>query len=253
MADEKERLAGEWNEAEHGGNVDEGFDNDEHADAEGGQAGEAVGGAGGDLEGAENEQQKKENEHERTDEAELFSFDGKNGVAGRLGQIAEFLNTLAVAATGDAAGTDGDEGLLDLIAGAERIGGGIEIGHDALVGIRPDVGHNADGEQCHEDEHEQMCPAGTSRHQHAEAGDNDDDEGERVGLRQKQSTEDADENKKRQDATPECGRAVLDMRQPCGKIDDKSDFQKFGWLKRNEAQINPPPCPAGNEGQTVDK
>ena len=227
MADEKERLAGERDEAEHSGNVDEGFDDDEHADAEGGEASEAVGSAGGDLEGAENEQQKKKNKHERADEAEFFRFNSKNGVTGRLRQIAEFLDALAVAAAGDAAGADGDERLLDLIAGAERIGGGIEIGHDALAGIRPDVGHDADGKECHEHKHEQMCPAGASGYQHAEAGDDDDDEGKGVRLGEKQAAEDGDENEKWQNATLECGRAVFDMRQPCGKINDEGDLEKF--------------------------
>ena len=227
MADEKERLAGERDEAEHSGNVDEGFDDDEHADAESGEASEAVGGAGGDFEGTEHEQEKKKNEHERADEAELFRFHGENRVTGRLRQITEFLDALAVAAAGDAAGADGDERLLDLIAGVERIGGGIEIGHDALAGIRPDVGHDADGKECHEHKHEQMCPAGASGYQHAEAGDDDDDEGKGVRLGEKQAAEDGDENEKWQNATLECGRAVFDMRQPCGKINDEGDLEKF--------------------------
>ena len=253
MADEQEWLAGERNEAEHGGNVDERLDDDKHGTAERGQAGEGVGSAGGDFEGAENEQDKQENEHKRTDKAELFRFDSENRVTGRLRQIAEFLDALAVAAACDAAGAYGDERLLDLIAGAERVGGGIEVGHDALAGIRPDVSHDTDGKQYHENKHSEMCPAGAACHQHAEAGDNDNDEGESVRLGEEQSAEDADKDKKWQDPAAERADVIFDMCEPCGEINNESDFEKFGRLKSDESQIDPPPCPAGDERQAVDK
>ncbi len=67
------------------------------------------------------------------DEAQFFSDVGEDEVGVGLGEIEELLHALHVAAAGEAAGADGDEGLVDVESGALKVGVGVEEDEHALA------------------------------------------------------------------------------------------------------------------------
>ena len=87
--------------------------------------------AEGGAQAAHAEDHEQQHDEHGADEAQLLGDVGEDEIGGGFGQIEELLHAFHVAAAGEAAGAHGDERLVDVEAGALRIGGGIEEGEHA--------------------------------------------------------------------------------------------------------------------------
>ena len=96
VAHERQRHAGERNDARDGRHVDERLERDDRAEADQDHAPELVAGALGEPEHAERDDREERHEHAGADEAELFRDDRKDGIIDRRRQIAIFRGRLAV-------------------------------------------------------------------------------------------------------------------------------------------------------------
>ncbi len=121
---EGDSLCGQ--EREDDADVEEGLKEDRGGEAEGGEAGEGVGGAEGGAEASVSKHHKEQEDDHGADEAEFFSDVGIDEIGVGLGEIEELLHSLHVAAAQEASGADGDEGLIDVEAGSLGVEAGME-------------------------------------------------------------------------------------------------------------------------------
>ena len=102
--------------------------------SEGGEARERIGGAEGGAQAAISEHDEEDEDEHGAEEAEFFSDVGVDEIGGRFGEVEELLHALHVAAAHEAAGADGDEGLVDVEACALRVEVGVQEGQHARRG-----------------------------------------------------------------------------------------------------------------------
>ena len=118
---------------------------------------------------------KSRNDEHGADEAKLLGNVGEDEVGVRLGQVEELLHAFHVAAAGEAAGADGDERLVDVEAGALRIGIGIEEDQHALAAPRNHEKQRGQaGQQRRTAAPKQILPlhSGQDQHHGGDAGQN---------------------------------------------------------------------------------
>ena len=97
---------------------------------------------------------------------------GEDEVGVRLGQEEELLHALHVAAAGESAGADGDQRLVDVEAGALRVGGGIEKDQHTLATPGNQEEQSDQRRQRNADRANQILPldAGQKEHHRSDAG-----------------------------------------------------------------------------------
>jgi hypothetical protein len=137
IAHEGQRDADHGQDAAHHAHVDEGVGEETERDGAGQQAREQGRCRGGDDQAAPDEQGVEEDQQTIAEQAPFF---GKNredevGVFFR-DELEVGLGAVQVALAESAAGADGDGRLDDVVAGTERIGGGVDQGQDARRSCR---------------------------------------------------------------------------------------------------------------------
>src|SRR5271166_4873583 len=121
VGDEGQGDAFGGDEGEHNADVEEGLDEQGRGDAESQEAGERVFRQDGGTHAAITKHDEESDDGDGSDEAEFFGDVGENVIGMRLRQIEELLAAVHIAQAAKAAGSDGDEGLNDVEALAERI------------------------------------------------------------------------------------------------------------------------------------
>src|SRR3989440_312218 len=121
VADKRQRNSFGWHHTEDDGEIDERLTKHHGSDAEREEAAETVRRGKCRTQSAPAVNSEERDDDNGADEAKLFRDDGKNKIGVRFGEIEKFLFAFHEADAREAAGTDSDERLRELKAGALRV------------------------------------------------------------------------------------------------------------------------------------
>jgi hypothetical protein len=226
---ERQRHAGEWQDAQSGADIDRGLHADGAADTGGEQLAVRLAAAQRDAEDRPHERHVEGDQHEQPDEAELLADDTRDGVGSLFGQKAELLDGVAQTQAEQVTRSDRDERLHGLHARAAGVFPRVHKRGEArhAVGLdhdgRGDAGRG-DGAEC-----DQMAHARPGRHDDRHDGQHEDDGRAQVGLGH-------DQHRRRRDAQGDEAHEAAGAEHFGRALDDEAghehDARQLGELAR---------------------
>ena len=203
----------------------------------------------GDPEAPEDQQGEYQHDDAGTHQAQLLADHGEDAVVVLLGQVEEFLPSLAQAHAQQAAGADGDETLGDLPAVAPVPIGveGVPPGVDTILTIVEDaLFHQGDvqgAHQAHADNASGDQPALDAAHDHQnDAGADNEDGAGQVRLQHHKARDNAQDQQIRPDAlTPGLHFLAL-FGDGGGKVDDHGNLGDLGGLEPQNGALDAQPA-----------
>jgi hypothetical protein len=221
--------------------IDEGVGEKRQGDRAGHQAAKQCGGFGGDHQATANHQQVERQQDQVAKQAKFFGVHGKDKVSGALGDEFQVgLRAAEPALAGGAAGADGDHRLDDVVAGAQRVGAGVDQGEYALALVI--VHHVPHKRQAGAKRHragDHHFPRQAGEEQHKKPRGHDQRGGAQVGLLEDEQRGDDDDHRAHQIMVPAQGVFVL-LEVP-GQHHRHHDFQHFRGLDAGDAHMQPAP------------
>src|SRR4051794_30222366 len=237
--DERQRHAGEWREAEHGIDVEQGLAQDQRGHAGGEQLGVgALGLAGGPQAGVPDHAVQAQHGQD-ADQAELLADDGENEVGVGLGKVGGLLDGSAEAMAEKAAGADRDLALDRLVAGRAVVGPGVHERGQAGAPVRLDDREHEHEERADAGHQRELADRETGGDQHRRERGADDQAGAEVRLRgdqQQRAAADAE------DRAGDGSQAAGDLRprgQHRGGVQDERELHDLARLELQRAGADP--------------
>ncbi len=231
-ADEGQRHAGERNQRHHRADIEEGLHRNPTRKSDSQQRAVGIGRASPGAKGAVGDKADQEQHRDAADKAKLFANDGENGVGPGIGQKACFLAAGSQSQARQAAGTERDKTLADLIGG---IGGAVQRMQEGFQPRRPerraegDVGSCCNARYPHRHQMQQIRARG-GKHRHGKKGD--DDGRAQVVLQDDQRDYHAGQDGERDRPVSKAADLLAALaREPIGNIEREGEFSKFARLK----------------------
>src|SRR3989344_1415854 len=197
VAHERERDAGEWEDAGDGGHVDERLQSDERYESAHEEPPEHVRGATRDHDPPDEEREIRRDKDDAAEESELLDDDGKYRIPQRLGEVVMFLDALAESPAPEAAGADGDLGLVRMIPGTLERRFGVEEHEDAIRAIGLDRDERRDRRKRDDPKEHDLGNAASPEEVDKDRRPAGDDERTEVLLLRQEPADSAEDDEKR--------------------------------------------------------
>ncbi len=206
------------------------------------------------VEAPQDQQEKEDQEQAGAHQAPLLGQDGKNKVGVLLGQeIERVLGALQVALARQHAGPDGDLGLDDVVARAQRVPFRIQKGEDPalLVGLeeKPDQG---DGHHAPGYDGDQGPPFNLHEYGYRKGDEHHDHAGAQIRLPHDDGNRDESQNHGPHQFPQGQAPGIDRLGKITGQDDDHPDLDQFGRLQRGRPDLQPPPRAADVFAEPLD-